>query len=70
MASRVEALKGKFTQIKQPSRDPVADTATVEKTVKDIIANVRERGDVACANTLLPSTRLTSPTLKSQKNRS
>ncbi|MEX2746376.1 histidinol dehydrogenase [Rhizobium mongolense] len=47
MTSRLEALKGKFTQIKRPSRDAVSDTAPVEKTVKDIIANVRERGDAA-----------------------
>lgn len=47
MTSRVEALKGKFTQIKQPSRDAVSDTAPVEKTVKEIIANVRTRGDAA-----------------------
>lgn len=47
MTSRLEALKGKFTQIKQPSRDAVADTAPVEQTVKEIIANVRKRGDAA-----------------------
>ncbi|PBB58163.1 MULTISPECIES: histidinol dehydrogenase [Mesorhizobium] len=47
MAPRVEALKGKFTQIKEPSRDAVSDTAPIEKTVKDIITNVRERGDTA-----------------------
>lgn len=47
MTSRLEALKGKITQIKQPTRDAVSDTAPVEKTVKDIIANVRERGDTA-----------------------
>lgn len=47
MTSRLEALKGKFTQIKQPSRDAISDAVPVEKTVKDIIANVRERGDTA-----------------------
>jgi histidinol dehydrogenase/sulfopropanediol 3-dehydrogenase len=47
MTSRLDALKGKFTQIKEPTRDAVSDTAPVEKTVKDIIANVRERGDAA-----------------------
>ncbi|MER8710238.1 histidinol dehydrogenase [Mesorhizobium sp. M1088] len=47
MTSRLEALKGKFTQIKGPSRDAVSDTAPIEKTVKDIVANVRERGDAA-----------------------
>ncbi|EJB07161.1 histidinol dehydrogenase [Rhizobium leguminosarum bv. trifolii WSM597] len=46
MASRLE-LKGKFVQIKEPSRDAVSDTAPVEKTVKDIVGNVRERGDAA-----------------------
>ncbi|RWP57652.1 MAG: histidinol dehydrogenase [Mesorhizobium sp.] len=47
MTPRLEALKGKFAHIKQPSRDAVSDTAPVEKTVKDIISNVRERGDAA-----------------------
>lgn len=47
MTSRFEALKGKFTQIKQPSRDAISDTASVEKTVKEIITNVRERGNAA-----------------------
>ncbi|MER9313746.1 histidinol dehydrogenase [Mesorhizobium australicum] len=47
MTWRLEALRGKFTQIKQPSRDAAADTAPVEKTVEDIIANVREHGDTA-----------------------
>ncbi|MER8824686.1 histidinol dehydrogenase [Mesorhizobium sp. M0991] len=47
MKSRLESLKDKFIQIKHPYRDPVSDTASVEKTVKDIIANVRERGDAA-----------------------
>lgn len=47
MTSRFEALKGKFTQIKGPSRDAVSDTAPVEETVRDIIANIRELGDVA-----------------------
>ncbi|MER9533360.1 histidinol dehydrogenase [Mesorhizobium sp. M0309] len=47
MTSRLEALKGRFTQVKQPSRDAISDTAPVEKTVKQIIANVRNRGDAA-----------------------
>ncbi|RWK73202.1 histidinol dehydrogenase [Mesorhizobium sp.] len=47
MTSRLEALKGRFTQIKRPSRDAASDTAPVEKTVKEIIANVRKRGDAA-----------------------
>ncbi|MDX1100527.1 histidinol dehydrogenase [Sinorhizobium medicae] len=47
MGSRLSALDGKFTQIKKPGRDAVSDTAPVEKTVKEIIANVRERGDAA-----------------------
>ncbi len=47
MTSRLDALKGKFIQIKEPTRDAVSDTAPVEKTVKDIIAQVRERGDAA-----------------------
>ncbi|RUU29095.1 histidinol dehydrogenase, partial [Mesorhizobium sp. M6A.T.Ca.TU.002.02.2.1] len=47
MTSRLEALKGRFTQIKRPSRDAASDTAPVEKTVKEIIANVRKRGNAA-----------------------
>ncbi|MDW9414967.1 histidinol dehydrogenase [Sinorhizobium meliloti] len=47
MTSRLAALKDRFTQIKKPTRDAVSDTASVEKTVKEIIANVRERGDAA-----------------------
>ncbi|MES0021291.1 histidinol dehydrogenase [Mesorhizobium sp. M0036] len=47
MKSRLEALKGKFIQIKQPSRDAISEAVPVEKTVNDIIANVRERGDTA-----------------------
>ncbi len=47
MTSRLAALKDRFTQIKKPTRDAVSDTAPVEKTVKEIIANVRERGDAA-----------------------
>ncbi|QFY63285.1 histidinol dehydrogenase (plasmid) [Rhizobium grahamii] len=47
MTSRLDALNGKFIQIKEPTRDAVSDTAPVEKTVKDIIAQVRERGDAA-----------------------
>ncbi len=37
MTSRLDALKGKFTQIKEPKRDAVSDTASIENTVKDII---------------------------------
>ncbi|MER8772193.1 histidinol dehydrogenase [Mesorhizobium sp. M0960] len=47
MTSRLAALKDKFVQIKQPSRNAVSDTAPVENTVKEIIANVRARGDAA-----------------------
>ncbi|MGK9281470.1 histidinol dehydrogenase [Sinorhizobium meliloti] len=47
MTSRLAALNDRFIQIKKPTRDAVSDTAPVEKTVKDIIANVRERGDAA-----------------------
>ncbi|ESX66895.1 histidinol dehydrogenase [Mesorhizobium sp. LSHC420B00] len=47
MTSRLEALNGRFAQIKHPCRGAVSDTAPVEKTVRDIIANVRERGDAA-----------------------
>ncbi|MER9548428.1 histidinol dehydrogenase [Mesorhizobium sp. M0322] len=47
MTSRLDALKGKFTQIKTPKRDANTDTAAIQRTVKDIIANVHERGDAA-----------------------
>jgi len=47
MTSRLAALNDRFIQIKKPTRDAVSDTAPVENTVKDIIANVRERGDAA-----------------------
>ncbi|TGQ94537.1 histidinol dehydrogenase [Mesorhizobium sp. M8A.F.Ca.ET.208.01.1.1] len=47
MTPRLEALKGKFVQLKRPTRDAVSDTAQVETTVKEIIANVRKRGDAA-----------------------
>ncbi|ESY90358.1 histidinol dehydrogenase [Mesorhizobium sp. LNHC229A00] len=47
MTPRLDALKGKFVQLKQPTRDAVSDTAQVETTVKEIIANVRKRGDAA-----------------------
>ncbi|TIU52065.1 MAG: histidinol dehydrogenase [Mesorhizobium sp.] len=47
MTSRLEALKGKFTHIKQPSRDAISDTAPVEKSVREIIAHVRNHGDAA-----------------------
>jgi histidinol dehydrogenase/sulfopropanediol 3-dehydrogenase len=47
MTPRLEALKGKLVQLKQPTRDAVSDTAQVETTVKEIIANVRKRGDAA-----------------------
>jgi len=47
MTSRLDALKGKFTQIKEPTRDAVSDNAPVEATVKEIIADVRARGDAA-----------------------
>ncbi|MEH2702865.1 histidinol dehydrogenase [Rhizobium leguminosarum bv. viciae] len=40
-------MKTRFTQIKQPVRDAVSDTAQVENTVKEIIASVRDRGDAA-----------------------
>ncbi len=47
MASRIDALHGKLTRIKEPKRDAVSDTASIEATVKDIVAQVRERGDAA-----------------------
>ena len=45
--SRLQALKGKLSYVKEPSRDAVSDTASIETTVKEIIANVRQHGDVA-----------------------
>ena len=47
MTARLKALQDKIIRIKEPSRDAVSDTASVEATVKDIIANVRARGDAA-----------------------
>lgn len=47
MSARLDALKGKYFHIKAPNRDAVSDTAPVEKTVKEIIANIRGRGDAA-----------------------
>ncbi len=37
----------RVTHIKSPLRDAVSDNASVEATVKDVIANVRQRGDSA-----------------------
>lgn len=45
MAARFDA--DKITRIKEPKRDAVSDTASIEATVKEIIANVRQRGDAA-----------------------
>jgi histidinol dehydrogenase/sulfopropanediol 3-dehydrogenase len=45
MAARFDA--DKITRIKEPKRDAVSDTASIESTVKEIIANVRKRGDAA-----------------------
>ncbi|ODT15442.1 MAG: histidinol dehydrogenase [Kaistia sp. SCN 65-12] len=45
MSARIDA--DKITRIKEPKRDAVSDTASIEATVKEIIANVRERGDAA-----------------------
>jgi sulfopropanediol 3-dehydrogenase len=39
----------KIKRLKEPKRDAASDTASIETTVKDIIANVRSRGDVAVA---------------------
>lgn len=47
MTSRLDVLKSKFNHIKAPSRDAISDAGPVEQTVKDIIANVRKRGDAA-----------------------
>jgi sulfopropanediol 3-dehydrogenase len=39
----------KIKRLKEPKRDAASDTATIETAVKDIISNVRNRGDVAVA---------------------
>jgi sulfopropanediol 3-dehydrogenase len=39
----------KIKRLKEPKRDAASDTASIETTVKDVIANVRSRGDVAVA---------------------
>lgn len=47
MTNRLDRLAGKITRIKEPRRDAVSDTAAIESTVKEIIDNVRARGDTA-----------------------
>lgn len=42
-----QALEGRITFVKSPSRDAVSDTAPVEATVKTILAEVASRGDAA-----------------------
>ncbi|RBO93486.1 histidinol dehydrogenase [Pseudochrobactrum asaccharolyticum] len=47
MTARLKALKDKIIRIKEPSRDAISDTISVETAVKDIISNVKARGDDA-----------------------
>lgn len=47
MTARLKALKDKIIRIKEPSRDAISDTVSVETAVKDIILNVKARGDDA-----------------------
>lgn len=47
MARRLEDLKSKITYLKRPALDASVDTALIETTVKDIVANVRSQGDTA-----------------------
>jgi sulfopropanediol 3-dehydrogenase len=42
-----DAFRGKIRHLKSPGRDAVADTASIETTVKEILAAVRDRGDAA-----------------------
>lgn len=42
-----DALRAKIDHVKAPTRDAVADTSDVETTVREVLAAVRERGDVA-----------------------
>jgi len=47
MARRLEDFKGKITYLKSAALKTSGDTALIETTVKDIIANVRSNGDAA-----------------------
>lgn len=47
MARRLEDHKSKITYLKRPALDASVDTALIETTVKDIVANVRSQGDTA-----------------------
>lgn len=47
MSARIDAIEDKITRIKEPRRDAASDTASIESTVKEIIANVRRQGDAA-----------------------
>ena len=44
------SMRSKITFIKASKRDAATDTREIEATVRDIIANVRDRGDAAYAN--------------------
>lgn len=47
MDARFEAISTRITRIKEPKRDTGSDMVSTEATVREIIANVRERGDAA-----------------------
>ncbi|MFZ5791158.1 MAG: histidinol dehydrogenase [Pseudomonadota bacterium] len=47
MPAMNDMFRGKIMRLKSPSRDAVADTASIETTVKEILAAVRDRGDAA-----------------------
>lgn len=47
MARRLEDFTRKITYLKRPALDASVDTALIETTVKDIVANVRSQGDTA-----------------------
>lgn len=50
MDARFEAISTRIVRIKEPGRNAGSDTASTEAVVRDIIANVRERGDAAVSD--------------------
>lgn len=47
MQAERSSIREKVTYLKAANRDAVSDTASIEATVKDILAAVRDRGDAA-----------------------
>ena len=51
----------KISALKAPARDAVSDTAAIETSVKEILAQVRRAATRPCATTPKPSTNPISP---------